>query len=71
MFLSKDFIETAEGLRFAVVVNGIEQDKVLCFLRYMHTSEGWLKVDTEQANELLTEALDKQYEIDNKVHSSQ
>jgi len=55
MFLSKDFIETAEGLRFAVVVNGIEQDKVLCFLRYMHTSEGWLKVDTEQANELLTQ----------------
>ena len=50
MFLSKDFIETAEGLRFAVVVNGIEQDKVLCFLRYMHTSEGWLKVDGFQLN---------------------
>lgn len=53
MFFAKDFIETAEGLIFAVVEQGLEDGKVLCFLRYMLTSSGWKKVDTEQANILL------------------
>jgi len=53
MFLSKDFIETAEGLIFAVVSQDIEQGKVLCFLRYVNNSPGWKKVTTEPANAFL------------------
>ena len=62
LYLPKDFIETAEGLCFAVVHQGLEncdgQDKVLCFLRYIKR-EGqihnyWHKVNTETANEYLT-----------------
>ncbi len=53
MFFAKDFIETAEGLIFAVVEQGLEGGKALCFLRYVLTSSGWEKVATEQANQLL------------------
>ena len=53
MFLSKDFIETAEGLIFAVVAQGTEQGKVLCFLRYVKDDDGWKKVSTEPANAFL------------------
>ncbi len=60
-FLPKDFIETSEGLCFAVVLAGTEVcdgvERVLCFLRYVKNGtekkEGWLKVSTEQANEYL------------------
>jgi hypothetical protein len=55
MFLAKDFIETAENLIFAVVADSMEQDKVLCFLRYVQHK----KVSTHAANELL-----KQYHPD-------
>lgn len=55
MFLAKDFIETAEGLVFAVVENGLEQSKVLCFLRYVNCNGEAQKVNTEQANLLLSE----------------
>lgn len=50
MFLAKDFIETVEGLVFAVVENGLEEGKVLCFLRYINQNAHWTKVNTEQAN---------------------
>jgi len=53
MILAKDFIETSEGLVFAVVESGLEQDKVLCFLRYVKTGSDWKKVNTEQANQYL------------------
>jgi uncharacterized protein len=58
LYLSKDFIETTEGLYFAVVQNGTEscgdKEKVLCFLRYVKHEDGqWLKVTTEQANTYL------------------
>jgi len=53
MFLSKDFIETAEGLIFAVVAEGNEHGKVLCFLRYVKDNAGWKKVSTEPANAFL------------------
>jgi predicted nucleotidyltransferase len=53
MFFAKDFIETAEGLIFAVVSQEIEQDKVLCFLRYVSYPDGWRKVNTEVANDFL------------------
>jgi predicted nucleotidyltransferase len=53
MFYSKDFIETAEGLIFAVVGQGTEHGKVLCFLRYVKNKPGWKKVTTEMANAFL------------------
>lgn len=53
MFIAKDFIETAEGLVFAVVEQGLEDGKALCFLRYVLEPSGWKKVGTEQANHLL------------------
>ena len=55
MFLSKDFIETAEGLIFAVVAQGTEQGKVLCFLRYVKDDDGWKKVSTVPANVFLAQ----------------
>ncbi|MGZ8194511.1 MAG: hypothetical protein ACXWTH_02685 [Methylosarcina sp.] len=50
MFNPKDFIETAEGLVFAVVDSRPEQGKVLCFLRYVRADGGWRKKATEDAN---------------------
>jgi uncharacterized protein len=60
-YLPKDFIETAEGLVFAVVQSGTEtsdgQEKVLCFLRYIKQDNeqngSWQKLSTEQANTYL------------------
>jgi uncharacterized protein len=54
-FFAKDFIETAPGLCFAVVKNGTEQNKVLCFLRYVAVDNHWQKLNTAQANQLLAE----------------
>ena len=53
MFCTKDFIETADGLMFAVVADGMENGKVLCFLRYVQQPTGWQKVATAEANALL------------------
>jgi len=53
--LAKDFIETSEGLIFAVVESGLEDGKVLCFLRYIKSDNQWQKVNTEQANQILTD----------------
>jgi len=53
--LAKDFIETSEGLIFAVVESGLEDGKVLCFLRYIKSDNQWQKVNTEQANQMLTD----------------
>jgi len=53
MFFAKDFIETAEGLIFAVVEQGLEDGKALCFLRYVRKPSGWKKVATDPANQLL------------------
>ncbi len=50
----KDFIETAEGLIFAVLVDGAEHHRHLCFLRYLKTATGFRKVETEEANRLVT-----------------
>ncbi|MEQ1531268.1 MAG: hypothetical protein ABL925_18275, partial [Methylococcales bacterium] len=52
-FLAKDFIETAEGLIFAVVAHGAEQAKVLSFLRYVHNGRAWQKLATDAANAYL------------------
>ncbi len=50
---SKDFIETTEGLIFAVVVDDPEKQRHLCFLRYVKDANGFKKVNTTQANRLL------------------
>tara|TARA_R110002050_G_scaffold9504_1_gene33016 strand:+ start:160152 stop:161108 length:957 start_codon:yes stop_codon:yes gene_type:complete len=52
-YLPKDFIQTKEGLIFAVVSYQAQQGKVGCFLRYVREGHAWRKVDTEQANQLL------------------
>lgn len=54
--LPRDFIETGEGLVFAVVDPVLENGKVLCFLRYVPDvlRTGRLrKLDTEAANDYL------------------
>ena len=48
-YQSKDFVETADGLLFAVVSDRLEQDKLLCFLRYVKRNGQWCKLNTEQA----------------------
>ncbi|WP_024299842.1 hypothetical protein [Methylomicrobium lacus] len=53
MLFPKDFIETAEGLLFAVVNPGLEQGKALCFLRYVHDGGRWRKQATDEANAFL------------------
>jgi len=55
MVLPKDFIETPEGLVFAVVDKKPEDGRVLCFLRYHSQPNGWQKLSTDSANRLLTE----------------
>jgi len=54
-YYPKDFIETEQGLVFAVVEQGLEQGKVLCFLRYIKKAGTWLKLNTQQANDYLQE----------------
>jgi uncharacterized protein len=50
----KDFVETAEGLIFAVVTADLEEQRILTSLRYRRTNQGLQKLATRQANELLT-----------------
>lgn len=52
-YQSKDFIETVEGLIFAVVEQGLEEGKVLCFLRYIKQGDSSGKVVTDEANQYL------------------
>lgn len=52
-YQAKDFIETEQGLLFAVVADGQEQGKVLCFLRYAYMGGQWQKLSTENANAYL------------------
>ncbi|MGH8657733.1 MAG: hypothetical protein ACREV4_04410 [Gammaproteobacteria bacterium] len=52
-FWPKDFLETREGLVFAVVARGLEQGRALCLLRYFWRRGVWQKLTTAQANELL------------------
>ncbi len=52
-FYPKDFVATADGLVFAVVSDVIEDDSVLCFLRYVRQGRQWRKVGTDEANRLL------------------
>ncbi|QFY44819.1 hypothetical protein F6R98_21100 [Candidatus Methylospira mobilis] len=51
--LPRDFIETGEGLFFAVVDRVMENERVLCFLRYGSPHGITVKLDTAAANSLL------------------
>jgi len=53
VYQAKDFIETAQGLLFAVVMAGVEAGKVRCFLRYIQINQHWQKVNTDTANHYL------------------
>ncbi len=53
MYQAKDFIETTQGLLFAVVMAGVEAGKVRCFLRYIQIDQHWQKVNTDIANQYL------------------
>ena len=53
LYQAKDFIQTKEGLVFAVVDQGLEDGKVLCFLRYYQQGGCWQKLATQEANQLL------------------
>lgn len=52
-YYAKDFIQTCEGLIFAVVEQGLENGKVLCFLRYVLDGSSWRKLATTDANQFL------------------
>lgn len=52
-YLPKDFIETAEGLIFAVVTENQEDQRVLASLRYQRTAKGYTKLSSGKADELL------------------
>ena len=71
--MPKDFIETAEGLIFAVVSYHPHQKKVGCFLRYIKTDEMWQKIDTAKANRLLArhhpQYLFKSTQFDAEFHA--
>jgi uncharacterized protein len=51
----KDFVETAEGLIFAVVTEETEAGRILASLRYRRTGDGFEKLSTRDANALLRE----------------
>jgi hypothetical protein len=72
-YLPKDFIQTADGLIFAVVSYHPHQQKVGCFLRYAASGDNWQKVDTAQANRLLSrhypQYLFKSKQFDAEFHA--
>ena len=53
MYQVKDFIQTAEGLLFAVVDSALESGRVLGFLRYVCVDSQWRKLNTDEANAYL------------------
>jgi hypothetical protein len=52
-YLARDFVETHGGLLLAVVVNGLEEERVLGSLRYLRDAGTLRKLDTTAAHELL------------------
>ena len=52
-YLVRDFVETREGLLFAVVAHGLEEGRVLGFLRYVRRGTTLCKLNTAEANLLL------------------
>jgi predicted nucleotidyltransferase len=55
MYRAKDFIETTEGLLFAVVAAGSEAGKIRGFLRYIRLDGCYRKIASDEANRFLAE----------------
>jgi predicted nucleotidyltransferase len=53
LYQPKDFIETPEGLVFAVVTADLEAQRILSFLRYQKGVAGYRKLGSRDADELL------------------
>ncbi|NBV75927.1 MAG: hypothetical protein EBR59_08230 [Methylococcaceae bacterium] len=53
MYQVKDFIQTNEGLLFAVVHSALESGRVLVFLRYVWMDSQWCKLHSDEANAYL------------------
>jgi uncharacterized protein len=51
--LPKDFIATDKQWVFTIVMPGLENDRALCFLRYIRQGQHWQKLTTAQANAFL------------------
>lgn len=72
-YLPKDFVQTEDGLMFAVVSYHPHQQKVGSFLRYAISGDSWQKVDTAQANRLLSrhypQYLFKSKQFDAEFHA--
>lgn len=72
-YLPKDFVQTKDGLMFAVVSYHPHQQKVGSFLRYARSGDAWQKVDTAQANRLLSrhhpQYLFKSKQFDAEFHA--
>lgn len=72
-FNPKDFVQTAEGLLFAVVVPGLEQGRVRGCLRYIQEGGTWRKYPTVEANLFLRrfypEYLYFSHELDTVIHA--
>lgn len=65
LYQPRDFIETPEGLIFAVVDSQLEDDRVLCFLRYVTIDGRFTKMGTGEAKAYL-EAHAPQYLFSSK-----
>jgi predicted nucleotidyltransferase len=55
LYRPKDFIQTTEGLIFAIVAENTENGYIRAFLRYVCLKGSWRKLSTEQANAFLAE----------------
>jgi hypothetical protein len=66
------FVETVDGLAFAVVLGGLEDGRVRAELRYRRDGEHWRKLDPAQAQALLSaQAPDwifHSWELDCRLH---
>ena len=51
----REYVETPEGLVFAVVAGDLEQGTILCFLRYLRSANGLIKYTTDEADKLLAD----------------
>jgi len=57
-YLPKDYIETSQGLIFAVVTYQPQaNNRIGCFLRYVKGVDGWKKVGTDEANHILSQSF--------------
>lgn len=52
-YLPKDFVQTGNGWRFAVIAQGTSHGRILCQLRYSDAAGRMCKVSSDQAPELL------------------